>query len=218
MVSIQKRFLFVHVPKTGGNSVQEVLAPYSEDQVVQLDERHDGLERFGLRSTAAKTLKKHSTLRQYRQELNPALYKSLFKFSIIRNPWDRMVSWYFSPGSGRRDWDRNVFICLVRSKPGLEKFITVPSFGERLVGKVGLDFGSGRLDRDVDFLLRFERLDDDFARLCQRIDVPLAPLKQRNRSERRHYSHYYDEETRALVAERFRGEIAYGGYEFSTRE
>jgi hypothetical protein len=25
MISVQKRFLFVHVPKTGGNSVQEVL-------------------------------------------------------------------------------------------------------------------------------------------------------------------------------------------------
>jgi hypothetical protein len=36
MISLQKRFLFVHIPKTAGNSIQSVLRDYSEDQLVAL--------------------------------------------------------------------------------------------------------------------------------------------------------------------------------------
>jgi hypothetical protein len=204
------------VPKTGGNSLQEVLARYSEDEIVQLDARHDGVERFGVRRGESRVLKKHSPLRQYQRELDPALFKSLFTFSTIRNPWDRMVSWYFSPGSGRREWDRSAFVRLLQGTPGLAKYITLPRLPERIAGKLGFTLKWGPLDRDIDLLLRFEYLDDDFSRLCRRLDIPMTPLRKRNRSERRHYSHYYDEETRELVANRFRAEIQYGRYEFES--
>jgi hypothetical protein len=61
MISLQKRFLFVHIPKTAGNSIQSVLRDYSEDQLVALRKEQDGIERFGLRNPRYK-IKKHSTL------------------------------------------------------------------------------------------------------------------------------------------------------------
>ena len=48
MISFQKSFLFIHIPKTAGNSIQSVLRDYSEDQLVASRKEQDGIERFGL--------------------------------------------------------------------------------------------------------------------------------------------------------------------------
>src|SRR2546423_13434005 len=96
MISFQKRFLFVHIPKTAGNSIQTVLRDYSEDEVVALRPEQDGIERFGLRNPNYK-IKKHSTLAEYRDALGNEQFRSLYKFTCVRNPWDRMASYYFTP-------------------------------------------------------------------------------------------------------------------------
>src|SRR5207247_8451883 len=68
MISLQKHFLFVHIPKTAGNSIQTALRDYSEDQLVALRKEQDGIERFGLRNPKY-NIKKHSTLAEYRDAL-----------------------------------------------------------------------------------------------------------------------------------------------------
>src|SRR5438034_10978870 len=93
MISFQKRFLFIHIPKTAGNSIQRVLRDYSEDELVPLRSEQDGVERFGLRNPKYK-LKKHSTLAEYRAALDEPDFGNLYKFSCVRKPWDRMISLY----------------------------------------------------------------------------------------------------------------------------
>ncbi len=100
MISFQKRFLFVHIPKTAGNSIQTILRHYSEDEIVALRAEQDGIERFGLRNPNYK-IKKHSTLAEYRAALGEARFRDLYKFTCVRNPWDRMVSYYFGTTSTR---------------------------------------------------------------------------------------------------------------------
>src|SRR6266481_9206544 len=87
---------FVHIPKTAGNSIQSILRDYSEDEIVALRSDQDGIERFGLRNPNYK-IKKHSTLAEYRGALGEERFRSLYKFACVRNPWDRMVSYYFTP-------------------------------------------------------------------------------------------------------------------------
>ena len=96
MLSLQKKFLFIHVPKTGGNSIQNILRNFSEDKIACLADHQDGFERFGVINDKYAT-KKHSTLDQYKKAIEPKIYQELFKFSTIRNPWDRCISFYFSP-------------------------------------------------------------------------------------------------------------------------
>ena len=83
------------------------------------------------------------------------------------------------------------------------------SWENKYLWLTGLFFGL-----DLDHLLRFERLEADFAQLCAVLGIAPTPLPRRNASVRRHYSEYYDDELRDIVADRHRDEIEQLGYAF----
>ena len=220
MISIQKQFLFIHVPKTGGNSIQNILMHYSEDDVVALPQHRDehGFEQFQVKNSKHET-DKHFTLSQYKNVLDKNAYRSLYKFATIRNPWDMLVSHYFSPHwGGDVEWDRTKFVTLIKKRRTLRQFISTRerSLSERALAKIGLSqlVKQSSLVSDIDFLIRFEKLDEDFAKVCNQLGIEHVALSKRNASTRSHYSKYYDEESIELVAKRFAEEIAYGGYTF----
>lgn len=203
MLSTTKRFLFIHVPKTGGNSIQDALRPYADDAIVAIAPHQDGVERFELRSDQYAT-HKHSTLREYRQAYGDALFASLFKFACVRNPWDRAVSFYFSPHRGEVKWDRKCFCDFVATIAPVGHYLTLAP-DQRLADAV----------RHIDCLLRFETLQSDFARACEAVDIPEPTLRVRNKSSRLgSYRDYYDAETAKVVATRFEEEIDVFGYYF----
>ena len=81
-----------------------------------------------------------------------------------------------------------------------------------------------RLDRgeedpfaNVDYIMRFENLVDDFRTVCGTLGISPATLPRYNRSGREHYSKYYDDELRELVHTRFAAEIERFGYAFEKR-
>ena len=203
MISFQKRFLFVHIPKTAGNSIQSVLRDYSEDQLVALRREQDGVERFGLRNPKYK-IKKHSTLAEYRTALGQAEFGSLYKFTCVRNPWDRMVSYYFTPTQKPAAWDRKKFRKIISSVPSVADYLR-------------LDQGEEDPFGNVDYIMRFENLADDFRTACAALDISPTILPQYNRSKREHYSTYYDDDLRELVRARFAAEIERFGYTFEQR-
>jgi hypothetical protein len=200
MISFQKRFLFVHIPKTAGNSIQSVLRDYSEDQLVALRKEQDGIERFGLRNPNY-NIKKHSTLAEYRDALGNEQFRVLYKFTCVRNPWDRMVSYYFTPTQAPEDWDR-------------KKFRRIISKAVSIADYLRLDQGEEDPFANVDYILRFENLAVDFRTVCGMLGISPAMLPRYNRSSREHYSKYYDDELRELVRARFAAEIERFGYIF----
>jgi len=215
MISIQKKFLFIHVPKTGGNSIQNILRNYSEDDIVILSDHQDGIERFEVRNKKY-NINKHSTITDYKSQLGARLYCSMFKFATIRNPWDLMISFYFSPHRKVTEWRRNEFITLVNKIANLRHFICEKSLTERLFNHINFFAWKSKkpLDADIDFLMRFEHLESDFKIVCEKLDIPFSPLPKRNASERKHYSVYYDDELIEMVGQKFHEEIQYGLYEF----
>ena len=202
MISFQKRFLFVHIPKTAGNSIQTILRHHSEDEIVALRAEQDGIERFGLRNPNYK-IKKHSTLAEYRAALGEARFRDLYKFTCVRNPWDRMVSYYFGTTLVQA-WDRKEFKQLIL------KAVSVTDY-------LRLDKGESDPFGNVDYVMRFENLADDFRTASAKLGIPAAPLPQYNRSNREHYSKYYDAELRELIWKRFAREIDRFGYAFEER-
>ena len=217
MLSVNKQFLFIHVPKTAGNSIQNILRNYSEDKIVIQGKHQDGIERFDVINDKYEVTK-HSNLKHYQEILEPHIYQKLFKFATIRNPYERMISWYFSPHRGVREWVREDFINLVAEVPILRDYISLftTTSLETMIKKLGLSINlkPPKLDRDLDFLMRFESLDQDFKKVCHKIDIPYEPLPIRNQSERKHYATYFDEELKEIVDNKFREEIEFGGYDF----
>jgi hypothetical protein len=153
MISLHKRFLFVHIPKTAGNSIQSVLLDYSEDQLVALREEQDGIERFGLHNPMYK-IKKHSTLSEYRDALGDEQFKNLYKFTCVRNPWDRMVSYYFRPTQNPETWNRKKF-CEIISKA-----VSVPEY-------LRLDDRDEDPLANVNYFIRFEKSGRRLSRCLQ---------------------------------------------------
>ena len=200
MISFQKRFLFVHIPKTAGNSIQSILRDYSEDQLVALRKEQDGIERFGLRNPNYK-IKKHSTLSEYRDALENEQFRVLYKFTCVRNPWDRIVSYYFTPTQSPETWDRKKFGEII------SKAVSVADY-------LRLDPAEEDPFANVNYIIRFENLADDFRTVCGTLGISPATLPRYNRSSREHYSKYYDAELRRLVQTRFAAEIERFGYAF----
>jgi len=200
MISFQKLFLFVHIPKTAGNSIQSVLCDYSEDELIALRKEQDGIERFGLRNPKYK-IKKHSTLSEYRDALGNQQFRHLYKFTCVRNPWDRMVSYYFTPTQNPETWNRKKFRRIV------SKAVSVADY-------LRLDEDEQDPFANVDYIIRFENLADDFRAVCGRLDILPPTLPQHNRSNREHYSKYYDDDLRELVRTRFAAEIERFSYTF----
>ncbi len=199
MLSLRKQFLFVHVHKTAGNSIQSILRNYSEDEVVALRAHQDGIERFGLRNPNYQ-IKKHSTLSDYRTALGPEVFAGLYKFACVRNPWDRMISFYFSPSRQVTSWDRKDFKKLVAATSPVADYLRLGDEADPF--------------KNVDTVMRFENLEQDFQGVCDRLDIPRQTLPEYNRSTRGHYSQYYDRKLQDLVSERFAADIGRFGYSF----
>jgi hypothetical protein len=128
----------------------------------------------------------------------------MFKFASIRNPWDRMISFYFSPHRRKVSWNRDHFIkSLGRIKP-VSAYLALEERGDTETD----------VFKHVDYFVRFESLNHDFKRVCDLIGIPWMPLPVRNKSNRNHYTRYYDDELIELVRDTFSQEINYFGYQY----
>lgn len=217
MISIERKFLFIHIPKTGGNSLQYILKNYSEDKIVTLAEYQDGIERFTIRNDQY-AITKHSTLNHYKQVMPPDTFNPLFKFSTIRNPWDMCISFYFSAHRGKVAWNRDDFKETIQNIATTRDYITTDPTNEKTKRKLKSGAGSDTkpLDGDIDFLIRFERLNEDFKQVCKAIDIPVVELPHKNKSPKAHYTTYYDDELIELVGEKFAEEIDYAHYVYGS--
>lgn len=201
-MSLNKGFLFVHIPKTAGNSIQTALKSYSEDKINQKD--FDGVKyhKLGVTNSKAPSLGKHSMLKDYENFFN---LENFYKFVSIRNPWDRMLSWYFfDKGS---DFQEAEFLKFIKrmDPPELEMFNSQYNY---ILRKDGTP--------DINFIIKFENLQDDFNKVCNQIGIPKVSLFKLNVSSNSKvkYQNFYNNKTKDLVAKIFKNDIEYFGYEF----
>lgn len=145
-----------------------------------------------------------------------------FIYGVARNPWDRVISLWHWEEEGKSGFDRNFEGWL---RDGMMTFSTGSGFKVARPCSWWLHpLQAGRWQdrpdiialrglRDADYIIRFERWDEDLGRLAEMLDRPM-PHKHVGKSIRRPYQEYYNDVTRDLVAELYEEDIRLYGYTF----
>jgi len=238
IISYKRKFIFVHLHKTGGDSIATALAPYlgREDFILRSDLK-DWVQRIrtGPRHEELHSLRKHSTAQDIQRIVPPAVWGESFKFAFVRHPIGRTVSlykyaarkeeerrrvlprniWYLTPPGRRTDplaWrsvrayvETTSFSEFIRH-PYLADDLTMRPQCESLCGPDGQLL--------VDFVGKFEHLQNDFSAIQKRVGIPRKSLGWHNASNPKAASGLQvDEEDRAHLAERFKADFARFDYD-----
>lgn len=181
--------IFIHIPKTAGGSIEELLLPFKAPGkktafrriAAKLALRQDGKAAY---------IPGHSTAAWHRRVLGAAVFDGARRFTVVRNPYDRLISAYE----------------FIRQNPRHHRHA-------RTAGQSFADFLRARQMSQMPFLLaadgsmlvehvvRFETLGPELAGLFARLDVPLALPEggKRNSSAKKDRSHYLTPEVLALI-------------------
>jgi Sulfotransferase family len=205
IVSLEHRFIFAAIPKTGTHAVRRALREHMGSQ----DMEQVGL--FVQRKLPIPELAEirhgHLTLQQVRRHLSAEDFDGFFKFAFVRNPFDRFVSYcaFMTRAEGQFERDpKGVMRHFLANPPARHilfqpqhTFVTDP-------------------DRNLlsDDLGRVEEMQQSYDRIATRIGIPSQPLEKVNASSRRDYRQYYDQPLIDGVARLYSRDLELFGYEF----
>lgn len=198
MILLRKNALFVHIPKTGGNSIQNLLLPYADDKKVIMPSWQDGTNRFGLQNEKYPTTK-HSGLSEYKRYLEESIFDNMFKFTVVRNTYSRVMSFYFSPHRGNVSWHRGAFIAFVGSIKPIKHFTAIA--GQSLAESID----------NFDLVVPFSDLGHGVEKVTEMLDIP-GSLGLWNVGSEINKLKYYDPDLIELVHMHFAEEIEYFGF------
>lgn len=204
IVSHRHRFIFFAVPRTASHAIRAALGPFLGDEDWQQEALR--LQVASPIPALARLGHGHVTVRQARSSLPAAVWRSYFKFAVVRNPFDRYVSVCAMLNKRNPGYVGNERTFMKRAL-GVVRFqrrVLVRPQAELLVG----DSGSVELD----FVGRYEELSACFAEACQRIGLAGAPLDVHNAAEHCSYPDYYDDELAQAVAAFYARDFALFGY------
>ena len=199
IISPKYKFVFIANPKCGSATIHETLLNCIEDEGL--------INESTLKLSADKHLSCPELIEQRPQ------YKNYFKFTFIRNPWHRVLSWYFfsktlNPYDPNRD----------TSKISFKDYMYSTHF-KREIWANSNQF-QYQFTKHCDFIGRTENLQEDFNIVCDKIGIPHPKLIIRNthlhehNTRHEHYTEYYDDETIKMVADTFAEDIDHFNFEY----
>ena len=202
MISHKHKFIFIHIPKTGGNSIQNALLKFSDDEK-RIGNIHDGIQDFEIYNKTY-DLWKHTSLKSYYVRMPQDLFQQYTKFTCVRNPWERMISAYFYANRENPVFNKDRFLKHIKHYRPYTIMISIRKFLRKKIC--------------MDCVIRFENMQNDFDKVCDKIGIPRQKLIHLNRGNySKHYSSYYDDETRDMVAKKCKREIEEFSYQFEYR-
>ncbi len=226
MISHKHKFIFIQIPKTAGTSIAKALEPHT---VAPLEEIND-IDLTPIKNTT--TYKKGALINRMLFE-NIKKYPDYRKFTFVRNPWDRLVSAWLQfrvKGMTFKSCVNKLDECLnnetcealeaqidARPNKKLEKEFEKkwkdfdPLFPYHVVPQMYF------VKEGVDYVCRFENAQGYFNAICKQLEIPPVTLPHLMPQTSRvfgDYREYYNEQTREIVARKYKRDIKVFGYEF----
>jgi hypothetical protein len=180
--------LFVHIPRTGGNSIIETGVPIS---------------RWG-----------HWNMKKIKQVLPRDECDNKFKFSFVRNPYDRIASAYFYVKNTNPDLP--FYSVNKKYLPTINKYKDFNDFClhlEDVIASKGCLISLHHqydylYDEDdnllVDMVIKLEEIEKEWEKLCNMCGWERVPFPHQNKSIRPSLDNCYSEESKKIVADIYR--------------
>lgn len=181
-------FVFIHINKTAGTSIAETI---------------------GLPG------KKHVTVREVIDEIGLEKWKQAYKFTSVRNPWDKVVSHYNHRVRTNQCNMANEIISFknwVACTYGEHKDNLYYDNPKMFLPQTGwLRDYAGKIE--IDTIMRFENIEEDFRNVANVLGIE-SKIGHLNKSIHTDYRNYYDNETKTIVEKCFYEDIMMFGYSF----
>ena len=189
MISNSKKFIFVHIPKTGGSSIEKDLIPFF-DETIKI---------VGSNSVVYKSLKnpiknsfnsfKHATSLELIDEYGVNTWNEFYKFSVIRKAQDRLISLYFWKEKNRK-YNRDSFI--KETIPQLEK--TNPDNGKRALWTINKYICDNENNILIDELIDYENFSIQYNNMLnEKLGIDVKVKNYINKSTKIGINNYYND-------------------------
>tara|TARA_B100000902_G_scaffold396316_1_gene456997 strand:+ start:781 stop:1473 length:693 start_codon:yes stop_codon:yes gene_type:complete len=227
IISHSHKFIFIKIPKTAGTSIVNYLEPYLNQEFRDLDlGDHEAMRDtcntdYDIYKPGIISILKENNLNQHFD------LSDYFKFAFVRNPWDVRLSRYFYLRNTEIAYNTKKNLSTDNSALSLDfkswcfkgDWFPPRNHGWRKNppktegGQIGF-LQNDNFEIDIDYIGKFENLQEDFNNICDQIGIAKKKLPHHNKSKHKHYTKYYDDETRQMVAKEYIKDIEYFGYKF----
>lgn len=222
LVSYKYKFIFFKTIKTASSSLFSFFTPYCIPDATnfdynELDNKYIGFYKTGIVGDPEcknSTQLRHVTCSRAKKIVNKIdekIWKKYYKFCVVRNPWDLVVSKYY--WKVRKEERKNVTF---------EYFVGILDDGiNKMRTRQDLYKMHGKKNNYVcDFHIKYEKLNNGIKKVCKNCNIKdydlknLGQLKSDIRDKSIHYSHHYNNKTKDIVAKLYSDDIKRFGYEF----
>lgn len=181
--NLEHKFLFVHIPKCGGSSIE-------------------ALKWIGTKYNQHGSISLFNDLAKLSPELN---IDNFFKFTFVRNPYTRFMSGMVGHVFAHIDNFTDL-------KDEITRFTKTQEINKWEVLREQHTYLTIDGKLRMDFIGRFERLQEDFDIICDRLGMEKGILPHEMRGRRTDYDRLYTGETRQIVRQYFAKDFELFGY------